>query len=475
VTVGAPTVLTLAITPSDDLPATVNRIDPSGRHAAAVEVFRSGTTTVLAADPDRLAAVANWSATGVDNPRRLLSALHPSAPDPIVLDGDRVRVTLDVNRFGVLPAELTLDAVSHGGSSPTPVDLGLVKRRGTFTGAGELTACPCVVRDLQLTPNGPPVQVTGALTLRTVEVQRGSGPWQPVPGATDATRWRDPTDQQVGIDSSGGGALSWSFFSTPGTPPTLITHSRPEPLPAVVASALQPGNSTVEGNGLNGATLPVSVNARVPNLPSAPADGIIVDLTFAERAAYGDLGPSDAQVWVRGDVGPVRRGLAAAHIPIVSQQTSSSLNAQLSRQGPGLASELFLADAAAAAVLAALAAVLSLSAAARRRRYEYAALAAAGASRRTLYAALAIEQLVVIGFGAVTGVGAGLLATALAGRSVPEFVHAPADALLRHQPSVLVLAIALGGGLLLLLTSAALAAGALLRSVNPDQLRESPI
>ena len=136
---------------------------------------------------------------------------------------------------------------------------------------------------------------------------------------------------------------------------------------------------------------------------------------------------------------------------------------------------LFLADAAAAAVLAALAAILSLSAAARRRRYEYAALAAAGASRRTLYSALAIEQVVVIGFGALAGIAAGLVASVLAGRSVPEFVHAPASTLLGYFPSPLVMGLVLGAGLVVLVAVAAVAAATLLRSVTPEQLREAPL
>ena len=118
--------------------------------------------------------------------------------------------------------------------------------------------------------------------------------------------------------------------------------------------------------------------------------------------------------------------------------------------------------------------MLSLYAAARRRRYEYAALAATGASQRTLYSALAIEQVVVIGFGAVAGIGAGLLATALAGRSVPQFVTEPAGELLTYRPSILLLVVSLTIGLLLLLVAAATAAAALLRSVSPDQLREAP-
>jgi ABC-type antimicrobial peptide transport system permease subunit len=180
-------------------------------------------------------------------------------------------------------------------------------------------------------------------------------------------------------------------------------------------------------------------------------------------------------VWVRGDADGVARALDAAGVRVVGRQSSSALRDELGRQGPGLASVLFLADAGAAAVLAALAAVLSLSAAARRRRYEYAALAATGATTRSLYAALAIEQLVVVGFGGLIGIGAGLIAIGLAGHSVPEFVSAPSAALVTHSPDPVFLGLTLGAAVVLLLATAAVAAAALLRSVTPEELREAPV
>jgi putative ABC transport system permease protein len=213
----------------------------------------------------------------------------------------------------------------------------------------------------------------------------------------------------------------------------------------------------------------------VPGVPGAAFNGVVVDLDYALRAATDDVSPATLQVWVRGDAERVRRDLVAAGVPVISSASSSQTADELGRQGPGLASVLFLTDAAAAAVLAALAAVLSLSAAARRRRYEYAALAAAGAARRSLFRALAIEQIVVIGFGALTGVVAGLLASGIAGRSVPEFVDQPTSPLLSYLPSPLFMGLVIGFGLIVLMAVAAAAASALLRSVTPEQLREAPL
>ena len=471
-TVGAPSVLTVGPSVSGELGGVVERADPGGHHAAAVEVFGSDRTTVLAVQPQRFAAVANWNAGFVSGPARLLADLSPPAPPPLVVDGDQVRVRLDVGALSVPGLALDLDVVATGATAPTPVSLGTVSAHRSVTRIGDLSACPCVVRDLSIQPVGPPTQVSGDVTLRGIDV-RGTNGWRAVDGATDSTRWTDTVDQQVEL-SSGSGGLHWTFFAVRGVPPALTVHDRPQQLPAVTSAAVQPGNSTFNATGLDAADLPVRVVGRAPAVPGAATSAVVVDLTYAERAAYGDIAAADAQVWVRGSTASVRSALADAGIPVLSTQTSAGLRDELTRQGPGLASVLFVADAVAAALLAALAAVLSLYAAARRRRYEYAALAATGATQRTLYAALAIEQLVVIGFGAVTGVGAGLLATALAGRSVPQFVTEPAAELLTYTPSVLLLVLTLTVGVVLLLAAAAMTAAALLRSVSPDQLREAP-
>jgi hypothetical protein len=474
VTVGAPTVFSVAPDIRTDLGAVVDHIDPGGHAASAVETFNSGQSVLVAVQPQRFAAVAHWKAGFVSAPAALLGGLHPPAPDPVVLQGDKVRVHLDVNRLQPAADRLSLDIVATGASSPTPIDLGVITRQHvSITRVGSLAGCPCTVRDLQFSPPASrPGQITGDVTLTGLEVLR-AGSWQSVPHALDPGQWSDTADQQVVADGNGQ-QVHWSFFAVIGIPPTLSIHDRPDPLPAVAASAIAGTDSTLTLSGLDGADLTVAVTGRVANVPAAPANGVVVDLTYAERAAFGNLGPATAQVWVRGDRERIRRGLQAAHIPILSTRTSAEADAELTRQGPGLASVLFLADAGAAAVLAALAAVLSLSAAARRRRYEYAALAATGASRRTLFTALVLEQLVVVGFGALTGVGAGLLAVVIAGRSVPEFVVAPVAALLRYGPSPLLMVLALGGGFVLLLTSAGLAAAALLRSVTAEQLREAP-
>ncbi|MBV9293093.1 MAG: ABC transporter permease [Frankiales bacterium] len=475
VTIGAPTVLTVAPPLGVDLGAAVSRIDPSGKHAAAVDTYDSGQGVLLAVQPSRFAAVANWKAAAVGDPGHLLSQLHPAAPAPIVVNGGEFRAHILVGRFNPAGVKLSLDVVALGSSAPTPIGLGVAAGAGPVVRTGSLAGCPCVLRDLQVESAAPgSTQLAGQLTLTGLEIRSGGGAWRPLPGVLDASRWVDSVDQQVAVRPSGGG-IRWSFFAPVGTLPTLRVLDRPEPLPAVASTAFAGGVASMTAPGLDAGNLRVNVLRTARTIPSAPADAVVVDLDYAVRAAYNNLLPATQQVWVRGSDTAIQHGLKAAHIAVISRTTSQSLDDRFSRQGPGLASVLFLADAAAAAALSALAAVLSLAASARRRRYEYASLGATGASRRTLYSALAIEQTVVVGFGALLGVAAGLGSVWLAGANVPNFVVAPARDLLRHRPSVVLLIGVLGGALVLLLAAAMLAAAGLLRSVSPEQLRESQV
>ena len=169
----------------------------------------------------------------------------------------------------------------------------------------------------------------------------------------------------------------------------------------------------------------------------------------------------------------MRPALLAAGVRISGAVSASSARARLIRQGPALATVLFLADAAAAAALAAGAAISGLYASGRRRRHEYAALLASRVPRRSIRASLLAEQAIVLGFGVVIGLAAGVVATLLAVRSVPEFISQPQAPPLDYLPPVADLALLVGGALIVLVLAAVLASVLLVRSVQPDLLREA--
>jgi ABC-type antimicrobial peptide transport system permease subunit len=209
-------------------------------------------------------------------------------------------------------------------------------------------------------------------------------------------------------------------------------------------------------------------------VPGAAQSAVIVDRRYAELAAGLNFPMASRQVWLAsGAQGVIEPRLKAAGVKVLSVQSTAATAARYARQGPALTSVLFLADGAAAALLAAGAAILGLYLSARRRRYEYAALSASGVPHRTLRRAVLTELALVLGFGSIVGIAAGLAAAGLALRSVPEFTTTPSVPPLSYVPSAGPLALLLGGAVGLLIVAAVAASVTLIRGVKLDQLREA--
>jgi putative ABC transport system permease protein len=486
--VGAPAVLTVTVPAGKDLGALVTRADPGGRMATVVDSYISlagsaaGDVT-LGVDPQRFARIASWSPRFATRPLAELTAqLHPAAPPPVILAGDAMRVSVRVRSL-TLPGEQVSADVTTGSS---PVSLGALPTHGSATLTGKLAGCPCVLRDLALGLSGRQIQggglntaVSGNLTITAIEVH-DHGRWRTAGHGvlTSAGQWRGGSaDHPPDVIAAAPGGLRWSFTGVPGrVSPTLTSVNMPAALPALIPSALTAGRTGLfSGAGFDGNPLTLRAVASVAAIPGAPGFGVIVDRHYAELAAGGNLTAVSRQVWVAGGaLGPVERKLKALGVRVDSVRTSAAVTTSLERQGPALASVLFLADAGAAAVLAAGAAVLGLYLSARRRRYEYAALEASGLRRRVLRRAVLIELAVVLGFGSVVGVLSGLAGAAMVLRSVPEFMTQPATPPLSYRPPAGPLAALLGAAVGLLIVVAVIASITLIRSIRLEQLREAP-
>ncbi len=480
--VGAPAVLTVSAPQGQDLGAIVDRADPGGTQAAVVDEYTnpsgSGAGVVLGVDPQRFARIADWRPGFAAEPITALAArLAPPAPAPVMLAGDTMRITVTVLSLAPAGSELYADLSTEGAT--TPIDLGRLPASGTVTMTGAIVGCPCMLADLRVSeqPNVSPPPLLGSVIFKAIEVRAGAGWTSAAAGLADAARWRpaavrNPPD---GL-SAGPGGLQWRFVSPGRQDASIVAVNRPQRLPAIASAALTGGKlGPFTGTGLDGSDLPIQVIGAATAVPSAPATGLIIDRRYAELAAGDNMPQVNQQVWLAsGAEHVITARLAAAGVHVLSVQTAAAASALFARQGPGLASVLFLADAAAAALLAAGAAILALYLSARRRRYEYAALAATGVARRTLRGALLTEQLVVLGFGTVVGLAAGLAAAALVMRSVPEFITQPAAPPLSYVPAAGPLALLLGVAVGVLVIAAVTASGALIHSVDLDQLREAP-
>ena len=417
-------------------------------------------------------------------PASVGAALDPRVPPAVTLPTGsaavRVRVT---SQTGIAPgADLTLWVNEQGSpdGGQTPVSLGAL-HEGWLSAT--LTACPCRVTMVSIdTPTGIRVQTQGSVTLTGLGAQAG-GTWVPVPAAlASADGWAATAEDQAGCGSTTGqvlagpGGLRWSFSSGSACNPALDRRDTPSPLPALVSSQLTSSLRAIPTVGLDGQQLMVRPIALAAAVPGAPATGIVVDRAYAQRVAYFTYdGAVTEQVWVApGALAAVRAKLAAAGVTIDGVATAANAKAVLMRQGPALASVLFLAAAVAAALLAAGAAVLGLYQAGRRRRYEYAAMVVGRVPRRALRSSVFIEQATVLGFGVVTGVAAGIGSAVLVLRNLPEFPAPPAAPPLLFAPPATQVLVPLIVIVALLVAAATVAAVALIRSVRPELLREAP-
>ncbi|HEY2315855.1 MAG TPA: ABC transporter permease [Streptosporangiaceae bacterium] len=483
---GAPTVLSVTTPAGKDLGAIVDRADPSGTKAAVVDRYVSLTsgsagTVTLAVDPQRFSHVAFWDRGFSAEPLQALAAtLDPPAPAPVIVTGSAMRVTVNVSELS-LPGEQLFANVTVGSS---PVSLGILPTHGRVTLTGSLTGCPCLLQGFYLQPAGQyitnPASLTGSLTFAALTYQSGSGWRAPRAGLfTSTTAWK-PDDQFSPPDviQASPAGLQWRFDSSSAikAAPALISVNRPYPLPALAPQSMIGGRGTLfEGVGLDGSPLPVRIVAPVVAVPGAPANGFIVDRQYADYAAGQNTPQVEQQVWLAaGAQGLIEPRLTAAGVHVTSVTSAATAAALLGRQGPALASVLFLADAAAAALLAVGAAVLGLYLSARRRRYEYAALAASGVSRRTLRRAVLIELAVVLGFGMLVGIASGLAAAVTALRAIPEFITNPVAPPLSYMPSAGPLAALLGIAVAVVVLTAVMLSVTIVGGVQLEQLREAP-
>ena len=489
--VGAPEVLTVDVPPGKTLSSIVAKADPSGRLATAVDSYIgvSGGTAgeyTIAVDPARFARIASWPRQ-LSQPEihALTSGLSPHAASPIVLSGTAVRITINVSSLSVAGEQLYAN-VATGAS---PVTFGTLPKHGTVMLTGPLTGCPCDLQSLaltlpggQLSYGGSSAQVSAKLTISALDV-RQHGRWVPAAssGSLDsAATWRDetagePAQSTASTVASGSKGFTWTIADIPSAhDPTLGVADVPSPMPAIVAGSLgTSGQPLFNGNGLDGSAVQMRTVAALPWVPAAPGNGVIVDRRYAELEAGGNLTVASQQVWLAAGALPlIRPKLQASGVHILSVSSVAAVSAQLQRQGPALASALFLCDAAAAALLAAGAAILGLYASARRRRYEYAAMEASGVGRRTLRSALLIELGVVLGFGVLVGAATGLTAARFVLRSVPEFTSTPAEPALNYVAAAGPVASLLGAAAALLVLAAVLSSLALIRGVRADLLRE---
>ncbi len=479
--VGAPTVVHVTVPGDDDLGALVDAADPSGRQAMAVTespVLAADRRELIGVEPQRLAAIATWrnDFAGGRSLTSVANALTVSGLHPVTATGTQLAVDATTSGLtGAAVIRLTVTVDRHG-ASYTLVGSPLAASGMTRTVVelpGCLAGCRLVSLGLRRDVFGT-TDLSGTLQITGIQ-QRGAGTWQDVPGALagGATGWRPVRPNAPGYTSTltGTGDLTFAFRLPWQQAPQLATYDTPEVIPAVTTDSAALGTNVIVG-GLDGQRLPVLVAVRATYLPRAQINGVLVDRTLAVRSAVETLNAQN-EVWLAAGADPgILTLLQARGVVLGQRQTLAATEGALARQGPPLALALFRIGGVVAAILALGGAALTLALAARRRGFELAALLAQGASRRSLFRSLLTEQGVLLGYGTVLGVAAGIIGALVALPSVPEFVTRPLAPQLLYTPPYLQV-IVIGAVLGVLVTAGLLVGSAVLvRTVSADRLRE---
>ena len=249
--VGAPAVLTVGVPPGKNLGTIVDRADPGGRMAAAVDRYislSSGSAglTVLAVDPQRFARVAAWRPASPPGRQRTGRETGPASTGP-----------------GHPPRQC---GAHHRGRARLSPPGRCFRRRQHRGFAGQPGRPACARRSPSPLADRLPVRAPGSRSQpaaagaaepgdRVGHHHRGAGPrrlgWVPAgAGLLSARRrWRpghvdDPPDR---LTASAAG-LTWKFAGRPHQGAMLLSANRPYPLPAVVSGAmLSPGSASRPG------------------------------------------------------------------------------------------------------------------------------------------------------------------------------------------------------------------------------------
>jgi len=476
--IGAAKVLTVNPAPGQDLEAIVERMDPSGRDATVVSQVTdyggSDQVQMLAVQPDRFAHVAFWRSDFGETPlstltQRLTEHVAPAVP----VSGDGLQVTVDTSELSAQTPPLLVADIAQIGGGRTTTTLGEVRAgRRTLRGPLPCTTQGCRLIGLHLERPGTSFfPMSGRFVLSAMGTHDQGG-WH----ATDANMaapdgWRATTGGAKGPAPASGG-LQLEMSATLAAQPTWQVNDQPASLPALMTTSLGDQDHVA---GLNNSSLAVHPVASGPALPGGFGRVIIVNRTYAVRAAANAPYGASEMVWLTpsvADTFPAQ--LKKAGVTILSTRSASEQTALYSRQGPALAILLFLAGACLGALLAAGGAMLNLHLAGRRRTYELAAMSAIGVRRRTLLASLFAEQAVLLVFGIGVGVVAGVVGAMLALPSVPEFADQPSAPPMLYGLHTLPVALVVAAAVVVLAVVVAISSVNLLRVSRFDQLREAP-
>ncbi|HEX6400577.1 MAG TPA: FtsX-like permease family protein, partial [Actinomycetota bacterium] len=391
----------------EDILATIRDMPPATTPVVRTEPrFESGTfnlpPTALGIDPVTYGAAGWWREDFSD--RTLGDLLRSIRTPPFGVELPASAETIEIEMSADPAARELLVATTVVDASgivrtpaPQPIEPGAAAYSFAVGGATRLLSITIHRTSLDAPPEG-------SFTFASVEADG-----QPIPLDTwEPLTWRG---SQGAVEPGSGGGVTYRMESgASDVIGGLVPESDPVPVIVSPAVATAEGpNFIVTLGGQDVEVDPVAQALQFPSvIPNAPFIVISAPALLERAAAVPEPGLVLNEVWAEGARSPLPALRRAGFIPGRVQRTAP-IEGFLAQLPQSLALGMNFVSAAGGAGLVIVGVAAALYFAQRRRDYEFAALRAMGAAPGQIVRTLALEQLLLLGFAVVAGLGLGYL------------------------------------------------------------------
>ncbi|MDI1465447.1 hypothetical protein QEZ54_31210 [Catellatospora sp. KI3] len=405
---GAERVVTVRAASRSALLHAVRQADPAGRWAMAAARERGSSGTTVAVDTSRLAAVAHWPAAATQPAPQAAQRLSPRANEPIRITG--AELGLDVTVPVGQKATVLVTVVLEG---PAGEQLAVVARLDPVPGRSEhrLPVPACASGSgCRLAWFSFPFSPDDVVFHRVLQHAPDAVVLDEA-GMSAPARFRTEVGAESGtlLEPSAAGLSLRYFPADPRHPDPDIRIQASDtalPLPVLVAGppSVEQDGTLVRASAFGALPRPIDIVGTAPQLPGVGTEGVLVDLTAADRAADTSDNIADLQVWLAADApaDALDRLRAAGLVTVSTVAVDELVERGLAlRTGPG--ARFHLGAALLALVLALVAVALVAAVDSGGRGAQLAALRTQGVPQRAVRAATRTGYALVVAAAAVAG------------------------------------------------------------------------
>jgi hypothetical protein len=394
------------VTPPDDILSVIERMPPLTTAVVRTEPrLESGTFNLppiaLGIDPERHAAAGWWREDFSETPLQEIMRRLETPPFGMTLPVPTATLTLEIaSSEDVRNLRIAATGVNASGFVRTaplePVGRGLTRYE---------LALDAAVRLLSITIHRTSLDSPDEVTFEVRSIEADGEPislegWEPL-------TWRGSAGS---VEPEGAGVRYEMESGASDVIGGIVPGS--DPLPVLVSPGIASADGPIFPATLGGQELeldPVVGALQFPSMiPNAPFIVLSGPALLERAAAVPEPGLVLNEVWAEGDRDPIPLLRADGLVPGAVARTAP-IEGFLAQLPQSLALGMNFVAAAGGAGLVVVGVAAGLYFAQRRRDYEFAALRAMGTAPGQIVRTLALEQVLLLGFAVVAGLGLGYL------------------------------------------------------------------